>query len=83
MQWLLLYELQFNVKLRIDNYGTVNKCLTTNNVYEAVGSVASKPDKKYFGIAETKFKERFRNHMRDFRHKKYVNSRKLPKYGRN
>ena len=39
-----------------------------------------KPDKKYFGIAETSFKDHFRNHTRGFRHKKYVNSTKLSKY---
>ena len=38
----------------------LNKCLTTNMVYKAVVSAPSKPDKKYFGIAETTFKERFR-----------------------
>ena len=43
-------------------------------------SAPSKPDKKYFGIAETSFKDRFRNHARDFRHKKYVNSTELSKY---
>ena len=36
--------------------------------------------KKYFGIAGTSFKDRFRNHTRDFRHKKYVNSTELSKY---
>ena len=57
-----------------------NKCLTTNIVYKAVVSAPHKPDKKYFGIAETSFKDRFRNHTRDFRHKKYVNSTELSKY---
>ena len=57
-----------------------NKCLTVNIVYKAVVSAPSKPDKKYFGIAETSFKDHFRNHTRGFRHKKYVNSTKLSKY---
>ena len=43
-------------------------------------SAPNKPDKKYFGIAETPFKDRFRNQARDFRHKKYVNSTELSKY---
>ena len=43
-------------------------------------SAPNKPDKKYFGIAGTSFKDRFRNHTRDFRHKKYVNSTELSKY---
>ena len=57
-----------------------NKCLTVNIVYKAVVSAPSKPDKKYFGIAETSFKDHFRNHTRDFHHKKYVNSTELFKY---
>ena len=57
-----------------------NKCSTANIVYKAVVSAPSKPDKKYFGVAETSFKDRFRNHTRDFRHKKYVNSIELSKY---
>ena len=57
-----------------------NKCSTAKVVYKAVVSAPSKPDKKYFGIAETSFKDRFRNHTREFRHKKYVNSTELSKY---
>ena len=49
-------------------------------VYKAVISAPNTSDKKYFGIAETSFKYRFRNHTRDFRHKKYVNSTELSKY---
>ena len=33
------------------------KCLTLNIVYKALVSAPSKPDKKYFGIAETSFKD--------------------------
>ena len=54
-----------------------NKCLTANIVYKTVVSAPGKPDKKYFGIAKTSFKERFRNHTIDFRHKKYVSSTEL------
>ena len=43
-------------------------------------SAPSKSDKKYFGITETSFKDCFRNHTRDFRHKKYVSSTELSKY---
>ena len=57
-----------------------NKCLTTNIVFKAVVLASSKPDKKNFGIAETSFKVCFRNHTREFRHKKYVNSSELSKY---
>ena len=57
-----------------------DKCLTANITYKAVVSRPSKPDKQYFSIAETAFKDRFRNHISDFRHKKYVNSAELSKY---
>ena len=43
-----------------------NKCLTANIVFNAKVSAPSKPDKKNFGIAETAFKDRFRNHTKDF-----------------
>ena len=58
----------------------VNKCLTTNTVYKAVVSAPSTLDSRYFGIAETSFKDRFRNRTRNFHHKKYVNSTELSKY---
>ena len=57
-----------------------NKCLTANIVYKTVVSALSKPEKKYFDIAETSFKNRFRNHTRDFCQKNYVNSTELSKY---
>ena len=54
-----------------------NKCFTANIVYKAGVSAPSKPDKKYFGIAKTSFKDRFRDHIGDFPHKKYVSSTEL------
>ena len=54
-----------------------NKCLTANIVYKTVVSAPGKPDKKYFGIAKTSFKDRFRDHIGDFPHKKYVSSTEL------
>ena len=57
-----------------------NKCLTPSIVYRAIVSAIHKPDKKYFGISETPFKDRYNNHTRDFRHKEYVNSTELSKY---
>ena len=56
------------------------KRLMANIVYKAVLSAPSKSGKKYFGIAETSFKDRFRSHTRDFCHKKYVSSTELSKY---
>ena len=37
-------------------------------------------EKFYFGLADTTFKERYRNHIRDFKHEKYENSTELAKY---
>ena len=34
----------------------------------------------YFGLADTTFKERYRNHIRDFKHEKYENRTELAKY---
>ena len=51
-----------------------------NIVYKTAASAPIKPDNKYFGIAETSFKEQFRNHTRDFHHQKYFNSTELSKY---
>ena len=36
--------------------------------------------KFYLGVFETPFKERFRNHKKEFTHKKYHNSTELSKY---
>ena len=36
--------------------------------------------KKYLGAAETSFKERYSNHTRDFKHKKYMKYTELSKY---
>ena len=49
-----------------------NKCLTPNIAYEAkVSNETNDECKMYLGASETTFKERFRNHIRDFKHKKY------------
>ena len=55
-------------------YPIDNKCLTANIVYNAVVSAHNKLDKKYFGIAETSFKNGFRKHKRDFCPKKTQSS---------
>ena len=36
--------------------------------------------KKYLGAVETSFKERYRNHKQDFKHKRYLKCTKLSKY---
>ena len=58
-----------------------NQCLTPNIIYRAhVYCEAKKDYKFYFGVAQTPFKERFRNHNRDFNHKQYINCTELSKY---
>ena len=57
-----------------------NKCLTPSIVYRAIVSAINKPDKNYFGISETSFKDRYNSHARDLRHKEHVNRRELSKY---
>ena len=49
-------------------------------VHKSVVSAPGKPDKKFFDVAETSFKDPFSNHTRDFRHNRYVNSTELSKY---
>ena len=41
---------------------------------------SSSETRKYIGLADTPFKERYRNHTKDFNHKKYVNNTELAKY---
>ena len=58
-----------------------NKCLTPNIVYEAqITNNTNVDQKRYLGASETPFKERFNNHKRDFKHKKYEKCTELSKY---
>ena len=58
-----------------------NQCLTSNIIYRAdVHCEANKDHRFYFGVAQTPFKERFRNHDRDFNHKQYIKNTELCKY---
>ena len=58
-----------------------NKCLTPNIVYEAqITNNTNHNQKRYLGASETPFKERFSNHKRDFKHKKYEKCTELSKY---
>ena len=52
-----------------------------NIVYKAkVSNKTNNECKRYVGASETPFKERFQNHTRDFKHKKYEKSTELSKY---
>ena len=58
-----------------------NKCLTPNIIYRAdMHCEANKDHKFYFGVAQTPFKKRFRNHNRDLNQKQYIKSTELSKY---
>ena len=58
-----------------------NKCLTPNIVYEVqITNNTNGDQKRYLGASETGFKERFSNHKRDFKHKKYEKCTELSKY---
>ena len=66
--------------VEIDPTAHLITSVTPSIVYRAIVSAIHKSDKKYFGISETPFKDRYNNHTRDFRHKEYVNSTELSKY---
>ena len=58
-----------------------NKCLTPNMVYKAqITNNTNDDQKRYLGASETPFMERFSNHKRYFKHKKYQNCTELSKY---
>ena len=58
-----------------------NKCLTPKIVYRADLENKINDEKIfYFGGPETPFKERFRNHKKEFNYAKYRNSTELSKY---
>ena len=57
------------------------ECLTPKIIYRAEVSNDKNSEKKfYFGLVDTLFKERYRNHTRDIKHEKYENCTKLAKY---
>ena len=55
------------------------KCLTSNIMYKA--TITSNQDnyhhKIYYGITETKFKQRYANHIKSFRHEKHQSDTEL------
>ena len=64
-----------------ENCPLYNKCLTPNTIYESqISNNTNDEHKKYLGAAETSFKERYSNHKRDFKQKRYMKCTKLSKY---
>ena len=58
-----------------------NKCLTPKVVYKAEITTEVNQEKKiYIGLTETTFKERYRNHVKSFKNKKYSKDTELSKY---
>ena len=72
------YELNCIVK---SNCPLNDECLTPKIIYRADVSNDKNTEKKfYFGLADTTFKERYRNHTRNFKNEKYENCTELAKY---
>ena len=57
-----------------------NKCLTPRVIYEADVINLNTSRKFYIGLSDTPFKERYNNHKRDFRNRRYEKSTELSKY---
>ena len=58
-----------------------NKCLTLNIVYEAqITNNTNDDQKRYLGALAAPLKERFSNHKRGFKHKKYEKCTELSKF---
>ena len=58
-----------------------NKYLTPNIIYEAqITRNTNAVYKKYLGAAKISFKERYSNHTRNFKHKRYMTCTELSEY---
>ncbi len=64
-----------------ENCPLQNKCLTPCLIYEAtVSNDQNNEVKRYIGLTEGTFKQRYANHCKDFRQIKYEKSTELSKY---
>ena len=58
-----------------------NKCLTPKVIYQAnVSNNFNKDERFYRGLAATPFKDRFANHKKEIKYKKYCKNTELSKY---
>ena len=58
-----------------------NKCMNKDILYKATISTSITNDTKhYIGMTSRTFKERYRNHIKSFTHKKYSNETELSKH---
>ena len=63
------------------NYLLEEKCLTPKVIYQAdVTNDVDDKYKLYYGLTESSFKERFRNHIKSFNHQPYQSRTELSKY---
>ena len=63
------------------SYPLNGECLTPKIINRAnVSNDENSKRKCYFGLADKPFKERYRNHTRDFKHEKYENCTEFAKY---
>ena len=72
----------FGCNCRVKNQCPLNgECQTPSVIHRVdVANYSNDEEKVYFRLAETTFKERYRNHIGDFKHEKYENSTELGKY---
>ncbi len=57
------------------------ECMTKDIVYKATVTTSNtNSTKHYIGITASTFKERYRNHIKSFNHKRYSNDTELSKY---
>ncbi len=57
------------------------KCMTKDIVYKATITTSNtNSTKHYIGMTASTFKERYRNHIKSFNHKRYSNDTELSKY---
>ena len=72
----------FGCTCRVKNECPLNgESQTPSVIYPADLIYDSNDEEKfYFGLVNTTFKERYRNHVRDYKHEKYENSTELAKY---
>ena len=58
-----------------------NQCLSKNIIYKATVTCSNtNSTKHYIGMTASTFKERYRNHIKSFNHKRYSNDTELSKY---
>ena len=71
----------FGCNSRVKNECVLNaECQTPSVIYRAdVVNDSNDVEKFHFGLTDITFKERYRNHNRDFKHQKYENSAELRK----